>query len=284
MDLKNTSNWTEQAINMDLKNTSNWTDGSGILLNDSNETFHSHKIRIPTKNMNNLNNAILIVSVLGLPGNLLIIAVFVQKMTTPTRVYIFAHCQYKPEALSRLLYILVFVSIEHLMAVKRPRAFNMKVQRTKKAIVSMSVAAVVYMTVATVAGLNKHRYFARVSDLFVLCVIVLVMTTLMPATMVKRARTSRNYIAVVNLTYSSEPGPSHGFHRGNLIATPEDLVCEHNPEPSNRTDTNRVEPIITRQCDKVVLPENAGSLRVSMVVNETPHAQCGTTAIAGQTT
>ena len=40
--------------------------------------------------MNCLNIAILIVPVLGLPGNLLCIAVYVRKMTTSTIVYMFA--------------------------------------------------------------------------------------------------------------------------------------------------------------------------------------------------
>ncbi|KAI0241423.1 hypothetical protein LSAT2_027658 [Lamellibrachia satsuma] len=185
------------------------------------------------------------------------------------------------------MYILVFVSIERLIAVKRPHSFNMKAQRAKKAIIGMVVSAVVYTTVRTVAQLNKYGHFVRLADLSVLCVSVLVMTTcytLISATMVKRAKTSRNCIAVVNLTDSSEPGPSHGFQQRNVTATTEDLVCEHNPEPSNKTDTNRVEPKITRQCDEVVPPENAGSLRVSMVVKETLHEQCGPTAIASQTT
>ena len=97
---------------------------------------------------------------LGLPGNVLVVAVYIRQITTSTRVYIFALvvadsvvcvCTYLAlskcvtDLVTRLafsyiinasltcsMFLLVFVSFERLVAVKRPHTFSMDPQRVKK--------------------------------------------------------------------------------------------------------------------------------------------------------
>ena len=99
------------------------------------------------------NIATIHLCVLGLPGNMLVVTVYVREMTTSTRVYMFALAvadlvvcvcpciflsTYVTDIVAKLLFfyilstaitfsmfLLVFVSIERLVAVKRPHTFSM---------------------------------------------------------------------------------------------------------------------------------------------------------------
>ena len=163
--------------------------------------------------MNCLNIAILIVPVLG-------------KMTTSTVVYMFAlavgdssvyfcgifvcftrhfitrfitFCIFDVSVMFSM-FLLAFVAIERLIAVRYPNSFNMKARRAKTALLIISVVAVVYSTMVSLALLINYTQFVRVADL---SASVLIMTTcyiLMAATQMKKTRVSRNRISLVTLT------------------------------------------------------------------------------------
>ena len=296
-------NSCEQATNMDTNNTSNWTDSPRLLLNDSNDTLY-----LQANKTNYLNIATLIVSALGLPGNLLLIAVYVRKMTTSTRVYMFALavsdsvvclCGIVLGLTRHLLtnsitffifsvsvmfsmFLLAFVAIERLIAVKYPHSFNMKARRAKIAILIIAGAAVLYTTLVSLAQIFDYTQSVRIADLSAIFVSVTIMITcymLMAATLLKKIRTSQNRIAVVTLTGSSEPGPSSVVQKDRVTTSANDLVLEHNPTASMRTD-KATTTVTIRPCEGVVHHENPGTSLVSTVVKETARGQSGPSAIS----
>ncbi|KAI0211205.1 hypothetical protein LSAT2_003980 [Lamellibrachia satsuma] len=105
---------------------------------------------------------------------------------------------------------------------------------------------------------------------------------LMAATLLKNTRTSRNRIAVVTLTGSSEPGPSSVVQKGRVTTPAKDLVLEHNPTASMRTDQPTMSVTI-RSCEGAVRHENPGTSRVSTVVKETARGQSGPRAVSPTT-
>ena len=232
----------ELAVNMESGYTSNVTNGSNLLQNVLNATFDSGK----STYTEDVIIVVLLLCVLGLPGNLLVITVYVRKMTTSTRVYMFALAVADSAvcvcgivlsttqsglmirvALFYVInasilfssFLLVFVSIERLMAVRRPHSFNVNAQRAKKALIIIAVTAVVSTSVDTVARLFRYKQFSRVYASCVALVCISIMTTcyiLMAVTLLIRARASRKQIAVlkgtsVQVSVPSDAGSSRIF-------------------------------------------------------------------------
>ena len=299
-------NSCEQATSMDTNKTSIWTDNPRLLLNYSNDTLGGYN-SFHTNKTNSLNIVILIVSVLGLPGNLLLIAVYVRKMTTSTRVYMFALavgdsivclcvivlCLTRHFRKSKItvfildvsvtfsMFLLVFVAIERLIAVRHPHSFNMKAQRAKIALLIIAVAAVVYTTIVYCALLFNYTLCVRIADLCTIFVSVMIMTTcymLMATTLLKKS-TSQNRIAVVTLTGSSERGPSSVVQKGRETTSAKDFVLEHNPSASTIPDEATVRVTI-RPCEEVSHHENPGTSRVFTVVKGTARGQSGPSTIS----
>ena len=78
-----------QAVNMDSVNTSIWNNDSRFVqnvLNDSSDLTKNNA----TQRVDSSSLVSFTLSVLGLPGNLFVIAVYMFKMTKSTRVYMFA--------------------------------------------------------------------------------------------------------------------------------------------------------------------------------------------------
>ena len=174
--------------------------------------------------------------VLGIPGNLLVIAVYVWKMTTSTRVYMFAlavsdltvcifgivlttvkfdnisqvitlYCAHTSVMFS--VFLLAFVSIERLLALRRPHTFSLSSLRAKRALVVIAVAAAVCVLVVTVARIKHCTRLRQVSLAVIIVANVVVMVvcyTLMAVTMLMKVRTARRIVDVASST--PVPGPS----------------------------------------------------------------------------
>ena len=172
------------------------------------------------------NVAILVVCVLGLPGNLLVIAVYLRQHTTSTRVYMLAlaladlvSCvsimilASTPLLLSAsyvFLFaadvsvgfsamLLAFISTERLVAVRRPVAFSNAAERAKKAVVRLAVIDGVITAVFEVTRHTCCPLFSRIIVLIILCISVAVMIIcyfLVTVTLVKKARTARRNVGV----------------------------------------------------------------------------------------
>ena len=174
--------------------------------------------------------------VLGIPGNVLVIAVYVRKMTTSTRVYMFAlavsdlavcvsgiilitvkfdkisqvitlYCAHTSTMFS--VFLLAFVSIERLLAVRRPHTFSLSSLRAKRALVVIAIVAAVCILVLTMARIKHYTRLRQVSLAVIIVANVVVMVscyTLMAVTMLMKVRTARRNVGVASST--PVPGPS----------------------------------------------------------------------------
>ena len=165
--------------------------------------------------------------VLGLPGNLLVITVYAWKMTTSTRVYVFALAvddlivcicgivltTVKLEYISLgiftyglyasvmfSVFLLAFVSIERLLAVRRPHTFSLNPLRAKRALVIIAVVAAVNAIVVTMGEVRHNRI------LFQVIPAVLISATVMAITMLMNIRTAHRNVGIAKST--PVPGPS----------------------------------------------------------------------------
>ena len=244
---------------MDSINTFNMTTDSSVtprhVLNDS--------LALATNNImprgDSFNTATIILCALGLPGNVLVFAVYVRKMITSTRVYMFAlavadlmvclsPCLYLSTLVTGVvatlsfyyiintsitfsMFLLVFVSIERLVAVKRPHTFSMDPQRAKKYVIIIVVAATIFMILTTVARLMRYNRLVIISISFVSisCAFIMITCyTLMAAALLKKVRTSQNQVGVLSVTRPSKPGTSH-----ELISTVDDAAQANAKGPSS---------------------------------------------------
>ena len=174
--------------------------------------------------------ATLIMGVIGLPGNLFVIAVYVCNMTISTRVYMFAlavadalvcicgiglglveckfivygtimHVAYTSVSFS--LSLLTFVSIERLLAVRRPHKFNRSPLRAKRAIGVLVVTATVMATVMTVSRVKHYELVLKIfpTTFTVMYVtIMIVCYSLVALTLLVNLRAAHRKVAVASKT------------------------------------------------------------------------------------
>ena len=177
----------------------------------------------------------LLVCLFGIPGNVLVIAVYVFKMTTSTRVYMLALavadlmvCFFGIVFTARKLdsfgynvfagasrvsvvfsiFLLAFVSMERLLAVRRPYTFSLSTRRAKWALLVICVATVVSVTVLEMARVMHYDLLRMVYKLIITIasvVILIVCYTLLAITMLINTRAVRRNVGV---TPSPVPGPS----------------------------------------------------------------------------
>ncbi|KAK2185559.1 hypothetical protein NP493_228g03018 [Ridgeia piscesae] len=217
----------------------NFTTAASMLGTDLNDTLNDNitltKIR-PTRIIVIPSLAIFLVCLLGLPGNLFVLAVYLGKMTSSTRTYMFALAVADSAVcvcgilLTRVLidfismqvimstidvaitfsvYLLVFVAIERLLAVRRPHSFSIDAQRAKKALTVIFVIAVLIASVMTVARLIRNTLLKTVfpMTIIVMCVITMaVCYTLMATTLLKKARDASKRTGIARESNLHEPG------------------------------------------------------------------------------
>ena len=223
---------------MDPVNTSIWSNDSSFLLNVLNDSSDLTKNNT-TQLVDYLSSAIPIVCGLGLPGNLFVIAVYMFKMTTSTRVYMFALAVAdsavcisgmvltltKSGFVTKVvfsyiihvsatfsIFLLVFVSIERLIAVKRPYSFSIDPQRAKKAMTIIVVPATLFSIITKTAYNMRYTRYVKVFEMCTLSSCALIITTcytLMAVELLKKVYASRNQVGVQNVTRSPAPRTSN---------------------------------------------------------------------------
>ena len=174
--------------------------------------------------------------VVGLPGNVLVLAVYLSKLTTSTRMYMFAlaiadmtvctcgilvtttdyeyirhqinvDMIYMGVAFSVLL--LAFISIERLLTVRRPHSFSLSSTRAKRALVVIAVLATVGGSTVAVARAKRYKLLNHMVAAMVIATSVVVMIvcyTLMAITLMLRARAVK--CDVGSASTSTGQGPS----------------------------------------------------------------------------
>ena len=180
--------------------------------------------------------AIFLMCVLGIPGNVLVTAVYVCKMTSSVRVYMLALAVadlmvcisgvamtaitldgvgYNVIAnTSRVsvifsLLLLAFVSIERLLAVRRPHTFSLSIRRAKWALVVIAAATVASVMAVELARAVRYVVLSKALQVivtFASVVVLIVCYTLLAGTMLVNRRTARRNVGVV--ATSHVPGTS----------------------------------------------------------------------------
>ena len=222
-----------QVSNMETLNASTWNS------NDSSFTQYSWNnsadvSRNNTKQPVQYLSPVFFECVFGLPGNLFVLVIYLRRMTTSIKVYLFALAvadsivctsgivlssplanpmtrfialKIMNAALIFSLYLLVFISVERVFAVRRPHSFSMRAQRTKHALLILALPASVYITVLYMIPKQYSVYL----DILQNCILVLSLCTMticysiMAVTLLKRARTSGNRVHVQSEVVQSKP-------------------------------------------------------------------------------
>ncbi|KAI0220211.1 hypothetical protein LSAT2_028253 [Lamellibrachia satsuma] len=248
---------------MDSLNMSSWNNNSGLLqdlLNDSARLTTKVDIKIlfiPSV-------PLFLVTVLGLPGNLFVIVVYIRNMTTSTKVYMFglaiadtAVCicgtvltsaridhtmlvvvlYFVDLSIVSSIYLLAFVSLERLVAVWRPHSFSLSARRALVALAIIGVAAATSAGVLTFARLRHYSYLARIFPMLVTLLSVLVMIVcymLVAIKLLRNLRAAHKNVGVLSGPQSLAPGPSTASHRA---AGKSDGTVEVNKVPANQAKT-----------------------------------------------
>ena len=189
--------------------------------------------------------SIFVLCFLGLPGNLLVIAVYLRQMTTSTRVYMFALGVVDTVAcicgliwgvgkigsftVRQILFwfghlsvlfsvlLLAFVSVERLLAVRYPHTFNLSAPRAEKALVVIAVVAALCSTATVVPRLILRRPISaeRYIPMFVALssiIFMIICYTLVALTLLRKARIARTQVSAIqgmsSTAHTTTPVPS----------------------------------------------------------------------------
>ena len=213
----------------------------------------------------------------GLPGNVFLLSVYLCNMTTSTRAYMFAlavtdlsvcicgivkstikyeyvtrainiHFIYMSVSFSLLL--LAFVSIERLLAVRRPHTFSLSLTRARRAIVVIAMAAAAIATTLTMGRVKRNRLLIRVIAASVNggCVLVIVSCyTLMAVTLLIKTRAARVNAGVPSLT----SGQGHSTAQTATQATSQLDASSNKRDAKSGTSTKSTHKKQVKTCKDV---------------------------------
>ena len=231
-----------------------------------------------------------VVCALGLPGNLLVIAVYVAKMTTSTRVYLFALAVADTAirvagvvltasltdvftqmivivimslAINYSVVLLTFVSVERLLAVRRPHSFTMNPRRAKMALLIIALYVFVFTALqGTLVAFTGRSIFHAISQfcfVFSSTTVMIFCYTLMGYELLKKIRNSRRNVGVHNVGSLAEPGGS------KVTLTSNDTARHGNRGPS--TISAEVTENIKTAATKPAVPKTTSTLTVKEAKN-----------------
>ena len=220
---------SQTSVNMDPFNVSTWTNSSTFLqsvLNDSSELSKNNT----SQQLVYPGLVLLAFIVLGFPGNILVIVIYIAKMTTSTRVYMFSLAVADTAicictivltltsshlvkttivvlfilvvAITFTLFLLVFVSVERLIAVSRPHTFNMDQKRATTYICVFLLCAANFTFVNGFAEYMKYTMFGvilRTTFLSASALTIVTCYTIIGVTLLKKAMISRKQVADINI-------------------------------------------------------------------------------------
>ena len=246
--------YLSMVTSMSELNNSTWTNLSTFLQNVVNDS-NLAKNNVPQPD--NDTCTLLLLCSLGVPGNLLVIAVYFVNMKTSTRAYMFALALadlavcvcgislsvavITPETSVTLIYIinvsinfsvvlLVFMSIERLLAVRRPHSFSMNTRRAKKALIIIALAVALFTCITQVAFSMDRKLITDVLDTALVgsgTIIMIICYTLIAVGQLRKACASRKKIAPENVAPLPETGTSKAVMSDNVV-----IATSCNPGPS----------------------------------------------------
>ena len=248
---------------MESMNTSTWINISRFSQNVANDSFGFTR-DTPTVNTDYINIGILTLCSLGLPGNLLVIAVYVRNTVSSVRVYMlalavadsaicigaiilstertnvfatYAVLYVLDVAVTFSMFLLVFVAIERLTAILRPHSFTTNSRRAWKALIIIAAVSVGLVTCSIATRETRLQSIHTGIQMFIFTVSVLAIIIcyiMIAAMLLARDKSARTRVSTFNPTAS--PNPQTSQNRILNIAT-EDPACRDNPNVSTNTDT-----------------------------------------------
>ena len=212
------------------------------ILRDNLESSHNN-----TSVLDVPGDVVFFICALGLPGNLLVIAVYIWAMTSSMRVYMFslaasdaavcvcgivlakasldvvsrhAVTYFTNVSIAFSASLLVFVSIERLITVRRPHSFSVRALRAKHVVITLVAAAVIYKALVTVAQLRQYTTLVGMSELVCMSAAILIMVTcyaLIAVSLLKKITFLNNRIGTSPYV---EPGHSSGARKESAKSGP----------------------------------------------------------------
>ena len=231
-----------QIADMGSENTSELSNSSSL-----QHKWYDMQTYYDTRTMLFSSTANLLMCVVGTPGNVLVMTVYVQKMTSSVRAYMFALAvadlttcvggivlSVAPVdhtamvlvfftgdiSISFSTFLLAFIAIERLLAVRRPFAFKFNAGRAKKTLVVFASVSVVGSAILEFARLLRYDWFILFSPMMAAVPAVSVMIVcyvLMGVTMFQKKRASQTKVR--DEADLQNQGPSTSSNGGNTIAT-----------------------------------------------------------------
>ena len=216
-------------------------------------------------NTNYINITLLALCLLGLPGNLVVIAVYMRNMTSSLKIYRFAlaiadsaicvcvvifvqtpnsiFAEYAMYVFNMAvffsMFLLVFVAIERLTAILGPHSFNTNPRRAWKALLMIAAATVVFLISLSVMRerqLLRIRSGTKVGISFMSVLTITICYTLIAVALLARARTARKRVSTFNPTASPKLRSSN-FQKVTPITSVENQ-SKQNPTASTSRDTS----------------------------------------------
>jgi len=194
------------------------------------------------------NIAVLLLCVLGTPGNIFVIVVYIRALTTSLRLYMFslavsdmATCVsftfVSTVSVSQITVLVVvslinmsmmfstilltFLSVERCVAVSRPLKFTLRFDRTKTVLVCFAGVSMVYTMIASAAlaqGL-RHVYVIMSTGMVTVCFCTMVTSySVMAGILLKRLKTARVQVSTVTTDQSTPEGPSTALKTKSKVA------------------------------------------------------------------
>ena len=178
------------------------------------------------------NIILLVICILGIPGNLFVVAVYIRRMTTSIRAYMFAlgiadtticvcftiMYTVRLDKIGSLiiLYVfnasmifstclLAFLATERCMAIAKPHKFTLSTARAKTALAAFGALSIYNSAILSATLiLRLTRTYGILSMVFVNVCLVIVITSysVMAVILVKRMKAARRQVDVVSMTES----------------------------------------------------------------------------------
>ena len=218
----------------------------------------------------NFPTALVYVLALGIPGNFLVCAVYAINMTTSTRVYMFAlavadlavcicgiilatirHNFISREVIGYLMFmsvafsvfILSFVAVERLLAVRCPHTFSLSTSRAKRALWVMAIAAATCAAALTTVRVKDDMSAGRLIYAVVVASntgIIIICYTLMGVTMLMHASDDQKKVGVARNPSLSKPSTSHALSNMAATVNTEANVTSHTLTSGTAKPTTKV--------------------------------------------
>ena len=203
----------------------------------SEQTFSNSERNVVSKSTftlpdSSFDRIVIVMCILGIPGNLFAVAVYIRRMTTSIRAYMFAlgiadtticvclTIMYTVRLVKVgsviILYVfnacvifstclLAFIATERCMAVAKPHKFTLSTARAKTALAAIGALSICYSAILSATLiLRLIRTYVILSTVFVNVCLIIVITSysVMAVILLKRMKASRRQVDVVAMTRS----------------------------------------------------------------------------------